>query len=414
MAPTMLRRYFGAFHDLRHLPKSTWYVCLASLVNRAGTMVLPFLTLYLTQERHLDARSAGSIAGLYGIGGLIAGPLSGYLCDRFGAARVVRLSLLGVVALLCTLPALGATWAAAVGVFVFALANETFRPASVILARVDVPKERLRQSYGAHRLAVNLGLSVGPAIGGLLVVFSFRSIFYVNAVAALGAAWLIQRGFFRNRPTGSRDDVPGENERLRPSAIFHAMTDRRMAWFTLALFPIVAVFFQYESTMPLFLIRDLGLAEWHYGMLFTVNTLLVAAIEIPLLAATQRYSHRTILLAGTAATALGFGGLAFVTGFSGTLVTVFLWTVGEILLFPQAQAYVTEIAPPSREGTYTGILTAFYNLGLTLGPPLGSYIYQGAGHRTLWLACLGAGGVSMLLISRVREGHPALRLIAAP
>lgn len=411
----MLRQYFGAFRDLRHLPKTTWYVCAATLVNRAGTMVLPFLTLYLTRERQLDIPTAGSIVGLYGIGGLTAGPLSGYLCDRFGAANVVRLSLLFVVATLLTIPWLGALWAVAIGVFCFALANETFRPASVILARVGVPRERLRQSYGAHRLAVNLGFSVGPALGGVLVLFSFQSIFYVNAVASLLAAALVHFGFFRSKDR-LKADMPSESERVRPSAILQAAMDRRLLGFALGLFPIIVVFFQYESTMPLYMTRELKLEEWHYGMLFTVNTLLVAGIEIPLLAATQHLSHRTVLIAGTIATAIGFGGLALAGGFVGTLVCVGFWTMGEILLFPQAQAYVSDIAPKHREGTYTGLLTTLYNLGLTVGPPLGTTVYQRFGASTLWIGCLGAGVLAVLLLLRLRDeaATPEGRCVVAP
>lgn len=408
----MLRRYVGAFRDLRHLPRTTWYVCGATLVNRAGTMVLPFLTLYLTRERHLDIPTAGSIVGLYGIGGLTAGPLSGYLCDRYGAANVVRSSLLAVVAVLLTIPRLEPVWLLATGVFAFALANETFRPASVILARVGVPRDRIRQSYGAHRLAVNLGFSIGPALGGAIVHFSFAGIFYVNALASFLAAVAIHCGFFSKRA------LPGPatgTERVRPAAILEAALDSRLLLFAIGMFPVVAVFFQYESTMPLFMIRDLGLEEWNYGLLFTVNTLLVAAIEIPLLAATQRFSHRSVLAAGTVATTVGFGGLGLVHGFPGTLVCVVFWTIGEILLFPEAQAYVTDIAPPSREGTYTGLLTTVYNFGLTLGPPIGTAVYQSFGARKLWLGCVFAGALSVLLLLRLSTKTPEeARCVVAP
>jgi predicted MFS family arabinose efflux permease len=410
----MLRRYFGAFGDLRHLPRGTWYVCVATFVNRAGTMVLPFLTLYLTSERGLDPRTAGLLVGCYGIGGLCAGPASGYLCDRFGAARVARLSLVAVFLLLCVIPWLEPLWALAAGVFLYSISNETFRPASIVLARENVPAERVRQAYGAHRLAVNLGFSIGPAVGGFIVAYSFDSIFYVNAIAVLLTAVLVHHGFFhRAGATASTPRDVSESERVRPSAIFEAMKDRRMAWFALALFPTTVVFFQYESTLPLFMTKDLGLTEKHYGLLFTINTLLVVALELPLLAATQRFSHRAVLLAGAAFTALGFGILAVVTGFAGTLVSIFFWTIGEIFLFPQAQAYVTELAPRSREGTYTGILTTVYNLGLTLGPPGGLAMYQSFGARAPWLGCLFAGAVSMVLIWEIRDVSRESRRIVA-
>ena len=80
--------------DLRALPRAVWVQCIATFVNRAGTMVLPFLLLYLTRDMGLSPSTAGAIVALYGATALVTSPFAGRLCDRVGPIRLMTASLL--------------------------------------------------------------------------------------------------------------------------------------------------------------------------------------------------------------------------------------------------------------------------------------------------------------------------------
>jgi MFS family permease len=158
--------------------------------------------------------------------------------------------------------------------------------------------------------------------------------------------------------------------------------------------------------MALYLVRDLGLSEIDYGLFFTINTLLIVALEVPINSATAHWPHRRTLAIGAFLSGAGFGALAFAWGFWSVVATVVVWTFGEMFLFPALAAYVTDIAPPSRRGEYMGLTQMAMSLAFAIGPWAGTAVLEKFGGRTLWLACFGFGlaGTSMML--RLKEEAP--------
>ena len=157
------------------------------------------------------------------------------------------------------------------------------------------------------------------------------------------------------------------------------------------------------KAMALYLVRDVHLSEIDYGLFFTINTLLIVALEIPLNSATAHWSHRRTLALGAFLFAVGFGGLAFVHDFWAVAATVVVWTFGEMFLFPALAAYVTEIAPPSRRGEYMGLTQTAISLGFAVGPWAGTVVLEKFGGKTLWLGCLALGVVATAMMLRVRD-----------
>ena len=134
-----------------------------------------------------------------------------------------------------------------------------------------------------------------------------------------------------------------------------------MLYFIAALIPVQLVFFQFTSTLPLFLVRNLHYPESIYGTIFTVNTLLIVALEVPLNSAMAHWSHRRTLTLGAFLYAVGFGSYALVGiapfgKTAGVFAAVVIWTFGEMIMMPGSSAYAAEIAPPERRGEYIGSL----------------------------------------------------------
>jgi MFS family permease len=174
-----------------------------------------------------------------------------------------------------------------------------------------------------------------------------------------------------------------------------------MLYFLVALIPVQLVFFQLTSTLPLFLVGRLGLPESFYGTIFTLNTLLIVAVEVPLNAATSLWSHRRTLMLGAILYAIGFGAYAFVTRPAGVLAAVLVWTFGEMILMPGSAAYASEIAPAGRRGEYMGLYTMSFSIALATGPWLGAQVLQRWGGHALWEIAFVSGCISMVLMSRI-------------
>jgi predicted MFS family arabinose efflux permease len=382
---------------LKGLPRECWILFWAALVNRTGTMAIPFLVLYLTTELGIPPSRAGFLLALFGIGSLAMAPVSGWLCDRVGPLLVMRASLLssGVVMLLYplarTFPSLVAM------TLLWSLTGELFRPASLAVISGLVPADKRKAAFALNRLAINLGMSVGPAAGGFLAAFSFPLIFRADGATTLLAglvllvAWRASSG---SQPT--RSEAPATGRAM-------ALADGRLAYFLVALVPAAVVFFQHESAMSLFLVRDLGLRESSYGLLFTLNTLLIVALEVPLNGAMAGWSHRATLTLGALLIGCGFGAMAAASGMAGAALSVVVWTFGEMVLLPGMAAYVADISPEDRRGAYMGLYVMAFNSAFAIGPWLGMHVLETLGARPLWLGCVAAGALSAALFIRIRQ-----------
>jgi MFS family permease len=373
-----------------------WLLFATNLINRAGMMVLPFLVLYLTRELGFSPSSAGLMLAVYGASAIVFGPIGGRLSDRIGALPVMRVSLIASGLVLLLFPVAKSFTAVAAMTVLWAGCSEMFRPASLAAITHVVPPEQRRQAYALNRLAINLGMSIGPALGGFLATVSFRAMFVVDAATTLAAGAVLALTPWRafsgvNSEAGNRRDPP-----IGPATILH---DRLFLIFLGGVFLVGIVFFQHESALPLYLVQYLGLSPAFYGMLFTINTLLIVALEVPLITATSHWSNTRSLIIGSMLFAIGFGALGVIASPAGVIATVVVWTFGEMLLFPAMAAHLGEIAPENRRGAYMGAYSMSLSLSLTVGPWMGTQLLAMFGPVTVWSVMFVLGALAAVLMA---------------
>jgi MFS family permease len=362
-------------------------------------MVLPFLVLYLTTSLGLSAEQAGLALTLYGAGGLVIAPLAGRLGDRIGPHAVMVGSLLASGVLLLAFP-LARTWQAIVPMVVaLSVTSEAFRPANMALLTDSVPPGQRRAAFALLRMAVNLGMGIGPAIGGFLVLVSFPALFWVDGGTSILAGILLLLLPVRALP---RDPGPA-GEAAAPSP--GALRDPRLVFVLAAMLPVMVVFFQFTAALPIYLVRDLGLRESVYGLVFTINTALIVLLEVRLNLAMGHWSHGRSMALGSALFAVGFGALAFARSPGAILATVVVWTFGEMILLPSLSAYIAEMSPPDRIGEYMGFYTMAFGVGFVVGPWLGTLLLERHGSVVLWGTMFVLGLVSAALLGSVGRGE---------
>ena len=386
------------WRSLKGLPRDVWVLAIATLINRAGTMVLPFLVLYVTRELGFGASQAGLALAVYGAGAIIAAPLGGRLTDRIGPLPVMRASLLLGGVLLLVFPFVRSLPAVLAVTLVWAIVSELFRPANLVIIADIVTPDKLKPAYALSRLSINVGMSVGPAAAGFIAERSFTWIFIGDAVTTLIAAavliWIPIGAVHRHAP----DDASAKEGSVLDMLV---LDDTRMVLFLAAVFLMGAVFFQIEGPLPLFLVQDLSLSPAFYGGLFTLNTVMIVFMEVPLNAATAHWPHRRALAIGAFLFAVGSGAFGFAAGPIPVVLAMIVWTFGEMMLFPQAAAFVAEIAPPSRRGQYMGAYSLAFSLAFAVAPWAGTASYARFGARLLWIGVFFVGVISAMMMLRV-------------
>ncbi len=201
----LLKAYTASFAGL---PGAAWLLSLVVLINRSGSMVLFFMSLYLTDELRFSVADAGNIISVYGFGYLAGSFLGGWLSDKWGTSRVQLLSLalsgVGYIAIRF----LSDFYEIAIAIFLLAVVAEAFRPANATaLANVAPPEKRAR-AFALNRLAINLGITIGPALGGFLATLDYHYLFWVDGITSFAAAVIFYRLLFRAKAAGS---APLEN-----------------------------------------------------------------------------------------------------------------------------------------------------------------------------------------------------------
>ncbi len=365
------------------LSRDLWVIYTATLINRSGTMVLPFLTLYLTTRLHEDAATAGLILTFYGLGALVTAPFIGKLSDKIGSLTVMKFSLFFSGIILIFYPLITSFTLLLTVTLLWSIINEAFRPAVMSLISYIAPADKRRTAFAMNRLVINLGMSIGPVAAGFLAQLNFSIIFYVDAATAIMAALFLT--FYPIRYQINTEEIEREVEKLQ-SHRGSVFKDFRFLFFLLAITPATMVIFQHLGVLPLYLVKDLHFQTSTFGMLTAVNTVLIIFVEVPLNTAMTSWSEKKSLALGALLIGIGFGATALVSGVAPLIITIIIWTFGEMILFPASSSFAAEISPPNRRGEYMGYFQMSFSLAFTLGPWLGTLVYENFGGKEVWFA----------------------------
>jgi len=396
----LVRRLASAYRAaFSGLAREVWLLALGAFVNRAGTMVLPFLCLYLTSRLDMSAVEAGRVLALYGVGSVLGSVLGGWLSDRLGAVRVQLLSLATTGFAFLVLGHTRGAWQVSLAVLFAATVADAFRPAMMVaIAHYSPVASRIR-SFALIRLAVNAGMAIGPAVGGVLAVHHYRWLFIGDAATCWAAGILLTLTLGLPSSPVHREDTSESNAGADRSPF----SDLPFLAFLVLIFLLATAFFQIWSTLPLDLRTTHRLPEPIIGGLLALNALLIVCFEMLLLRAIEHLDHLRLVGLGAALVGLGLGVLAFGGGFGTALIATLVWTLGEMLSLPMSNAVVASRAPLRRTGAYMGAYTVAFSLAFVAAPVTGTAVYSRWGGTVLWPAIAVLGvllGVGFSLLSK--------------
>jgi MFS family permease len=378
------------------MPGSAWVLFAGSFVNRLGTFVLPFITLYLT-SRGFSPPQAGVGIAAYGLGGLLSQVFGGLLADRIGRKNAIALSMTSAGVL--TLALWQADTLALIYPLMFALGcmGELHRPAAGALIADLLPSAQRVTAFTLYRLAVNLGWAVGLALGGFLAERSFDYLFVGDAATSIAFGVIS----FVALPHGTR--TARREEAHLPTARASILADRGFLLFLAAVLITGAVYSQNVSTLPLH-IREVGYTPSTYGLLQSLNGVTVVLLELPIIAWTQRHERLHMIALGHLLIGLAFASLLWARSLPLLVLMIVVWTFGEMIESPVASAIAADRAPPHARGRYQSAFGSMFGMAWILGPTLGTLVYA-ENPSALWVAC-GVLGAVAALISLIARRYP--------
>lgn len=374
------------------LSSEVWFLALTTLINRAGAMVIPFLSLYLNKYLDYTLGQIGWIMTFYGLGSVVGVFMGGKLSDKIGYHKVMYTSLILTGIAFLGLQFVTTFFSLCIGIFSLSMVADGFRPAMWI-ALSDYSKEENRtRSVTLIRLAINLGFSMGPAVGGFIIAhISYQGLFWVDGITCILASIIIFKYLYQKSPLENKKDNVVK-AKLSP------YRDRQYMIFWFAMFLIGFTFMQYFSTIPLFYSQNMQMNEEQIGLLLAMNGFVIFLFEMPIVHTFEKSKIEglKIVVAGIFLLAISFFILNISNWIGIAIIGMLFMTFGEMLGFPFSNSYALDRAKRGNQGEYMALYSMTFSVAHILGPNIGMHLSDKYGFALtfylmailLLLACL--------------------------
>lgn len=384
-----------------------WYLALVTLINRAGAMVLPFLSLYLTSVEGYSLSTAGTILLFFGVGSFFGNYVGGILTDKIGAFRLMFLSLFTTSFAFISLLYLHSPISMAFGLFITSLLADAFRPANMASISVLENQENRTKAVGVVRLAINLGFAAGPAFGGLIAfAIGYSWLFLIDAATCMLAAFFLLFIFRKEIKKEFIETKEKKAEGEKPSVLL-VLKDKAFMGFLLLVFIMACVFMQFFNALPVFFKQNLFLNENDIGLLMALNGILIVLFELPIIHLLKGKNELKLISIGCVLLSACYAVLIFEPWLGVSFFCLLFFSIGEILVLPYTTTAIMNRAPEHLRGRYLALYGMAFSLCHMLAPFIGMRVAENYSFSALWISIALLVLIPAFVIYRMRNGFSA-------
>lgn len=395
---SILRLYLNSFEGLT---RDIWVLSAITFINRSGSVVFLFLSIYLTSQLGFSKIDTGIIMAFHGVGSVAGAFIGGWLTDRVGYYRVMFWSLILVGFLFFGLFWVKTFWMFCFMGFLTSTVGDAFRPAGMASITAYGGEELRTRSMSLYRLAINFGFGFGIAAAGFLAgFFGYGVLFFVDGGTCILAAVLFMFLMTEKKEIQekSKDDAP---KIIRHSAY----RDNWYLMFVVCWFLNAMVFIQLFYTFPVFCTEELMMSEEGFGGLMSFNGILIGVIEMPLIyILAQKRDQMGYIIWGVVL--IGMSLVIFnILGFNiyTAILSMTLFSIGEIINFPLSSSLALGRSNPNNRGQYMGLYSMSFSVGLIIAPLIGFKIADEYGYAVLWNFMGGLAGLATMGLIYLRK-----------
>ncbi len=360
-----------------------WLLAVVMFINRSGTMVLPFMTLY---SKHIgySTKQAGYVVAIYGIGSLVGAFIGGKISDRFGFYYTQFFALFCGGILFIVLGQMNSYFSICVCTFFLSMVNESFRPANATaIAHYSTVKNRT-QAFSIVRLAINLGWGFGGALGGILASINYRLLFWVDGFTNISAAILLL--LLLPKVTVAQQQQLAQTLTVKLKAK-PAYTDKIFLYFIGLQVLFAFCFFQLFTTIPLYFKEDLLINEFWIGILMAMSGILIVLFEMILVFKLEgKRPYLRLMTIGTMIMAVSFFvlNIPFFHGMVIASMAMLLITIAEMTAMPFMNSFYIARSTEGNRGQYAAYYTMAWSMAQVIGSVSGTQIAYAIGFNNLW------------------------------
>ena len=391
----MKKLYLNYVEAFKGLSTEIWYLSLISLVNRAGTMVIPFLSLYLKKDLGFSEVDIGSIFACFGIGSVIGSWLGGKLTDSFGFYKVMITSLFLTGLCFISLQFIDSFLGFCIGILITMSIADSFRPAIFVAIKAYSKPENQTRSVGLLRLAINAGMGIGPTLAGLIIVMEgYNILFWIDGITCILAILLFS--YLVKDPKVKPSETREQHQNLDKNVVYK---DKSFWIHSVICFLFGMAFFQLFTTMPLYYDEIFRLDEFKIGILLFLNVAIIVVFEMPLL----NYLEKRLIpvtkhiIMSCVLLALSFLVLYQNFWIGILIVNMVLMTLSEMLGFPYTNKFALQRAKDGLEGSYMAMYTMSFSIAHIFSPKIGLSLVHHYGFQINWLITFGYGAIAIVL-----------------
>lgn len=394
-----MKLFNSYINTYKGLSREAWMLSIVMLINRSGSMVLPFLGVYMTDHLKFSLENTGIVLSFYGIGSVLGSWLGGFLTDKFGEYYIQSWSLFLSAPIFIIMPFFSSVDMMALLIFLQSAISDTFRPANSVAITKYARPENLTKAFSLNRMAINLGFSIGPALGGILSGISYNFLFIVNGIGAVTAG-IIYVIFFRRR-----NKIFREKKKLEPTKTIEKTVTKSpykdypflLYSFLCAVFAVC--FFQFFNTIPLFYKDVAKLDQSTIGFILGYSGFIIVLLEMPLVSLAERVLKiPQILSIGIIMSGVSYLLLLFGSNIPLLLLSMSILSIAEIWVLPFMSTVTALRAEKGNKGAYMGLNGIAFSFSFIFTPFLGTYVLSHFGFDSLWIGSFAILMVTAFLI----------------
>lgn len=363
-------------------PSQFWLLFWGYLISTIGaSMIWPFLMIYVSERLQMPLTTIASLLTVNAAAGLIFSFLGGSLIDRAGRKWIMVISLVVTAIGYILLNYAGTLAAFAVLMAISGAFNPLYRIGADAMMADMIPSEKRLDAYSLLRIGHNVGVALGPAIGGFIATRSYTTAFAIAAAGMLGYALLLTFYAQETLPQAGRDSpakkdsLGGYGQVLRDKPfMFFSGTFVLTQMCSAIMWVLLAVYAKQNFQVP----------ESQYGLIPTTNAVLVVLFQMMITQVTKRYPPLFMLATGSFLYALAVGSVALGQGFWAFLGSMIILTAGELILIPTATTLTANLSPADMRGRYMSIYGLTWGIASGIGPVLGGALNDNIGPTAIW------------------------------